>query len=133
MDEKEPQGRARGGIARRNALSPERRREIAKKANAKRHAPSLVATHSSEDHPLKIGDAELPCYVLEDGRRVLSLAGMVGALGMSIGGAGGRQGDRLYQFVTNNRLSPFVSSDLITRMENAVRFRAPTGGAVATG
>jgi hypothetical protein len=71
--------------------------------------------------------------VLEDGRRVLSLAGMVGALGMSIGGAGGRQGDRLYQFVTNNRLSPFVSSDLITRMENAVRFRAPTGGAVATG
>lgn len=63
---------------------PERRREIAKKANAKRHSPSLVATHSSEDHPLKIGDAELSCYVLEDGRRVLSLAGMVGALGMSL-------------------------------------------------
>jgi hypothetical protein len=35
------------------------------------------ATHGSSDHPLKIGDVEIPCYVLEDGRRVLSLGGMV--------------------------------------------------------
>jgi hypothetical protein len=133
MADQEPQGRAKGGVARREALSPERRLEIARKAAAKRHEPFFTATHGSADHPLRIGDAELPCYVLEDGRRVLSLGGMVGALGMSIGGAGGRQGDRLYQFVTNKSLSPFVSKDLTSRMENAVRFRAPTGGTVATG
>ena len=64
---------------------------------------------------------------------MLSLGGMVGALGMSIGSAGGRQGDRLYQFVTNKTLSPFVSRDLTSRMENAIQFRAPTGGTLATG
>jgi hypothetical protein len=133
MSDQEPAGRARGGRARAEALSPERRREIAQKAAAQRHSPSLTATHGSEDHPLKIGDAELPCYVLEDGRRVLSLGGMVGALGMSIGGAGRRQGDRLYQFVTNKTLSPFVSKDLVNRMEGAVRFKAPSRGVVVTG
>jgi hypothetical protein len=84
-------------------------------------------------HPLRIGDTEIPCYVLEDGRRVLSLAGMVKALGMSIGGAGRREGDRLYQFATGQIISPFVSADLIERMKSATRFRAPTGGYIATG
>ena len=30
-------------------------------------------------------------------------------------------------------MSSFVSNDLISRMSNPVRFRAPTGGSVATG
>jgi hypothetical protein len=125
-------GRAKGGYARAEALSPEERREIAQKAARARH-DVLKATHGSAEHPLKIGDMEIPCYVLEDGRRVLSLGGMVSALGMSGGGAGGRQGDRLYQFATNKSLSPFIRNDLISRMENAVRFQAPTGGSPATG
>lgn len=129
-----PTGRAVGGHARMDALTPEERKGQAKMAAAARWGGAVLkATHGSDDHPLKIGEIELPCYVLEDGRRVLSLGGMVGALGMSIGNAGGRQGDRLFQFITNKGLSPFVSKDLISRMENAVRFRAPTGGSVATG
>lgn len=83
--------------------------------------------------PLRIGDLEIPCYVLEDGRRVLSLGGMVRSLGMSIGSGGRRQGDRLLQFVSGKNISPFVSRELISRMNGAVQFRAPTGGTAATG
>jgi hypothetical protein len=130
----EPIGRAKGGYARANKLTPEQRSNIAKKAAAARHAGTVQkATHGSPDHPLKIGDAEIPCYVLEDGRRVLSLGGMVRALDMSIGGAGGRQGDRLYQFATQKSLNPFLVNDLLTRMENPIQFQAPTGGVPATG
>lgn len=92
-----------------------------------------AATHGSDDHPLRIGDIEIPCYVLEDGRRVLSLGGMVRALGMSIGSAAGKQGDRLYQFATGKGISPYVSNELISRMESAIQFRAPSGGSAATG
>jgi hypothetical protein len=34
------------------------------------------ATHGAADHPLRIGDIEIPCYVLEDETRVLSLRGL---------------------------------------------------------
>ena len=32
----------------------------------------LRATHGSPDRPLRIGNLEIPCYVLENGMRVLS-------------------------------------------------------------
>ncbi len=125
---------AKGGKARAEALPPERRSEIARAAAAARWSGDVLkATHESGDHPLVIGGKQIPCYVLEDGRRVLSLGGMVRALDMSIGGAGGRQGDRLVKFSTGKAIKPFVSDDLISRMNEPVRFRAPTGGTVATG
>ena len=128
-------GRARGGIARASKLTPEQRSEIARQGGLARQAngPVEKATHGSSDHPLKIGDIELPCYVLADGRRVLSLGGMVRAMGMSIGGTGRGQGDRLYRFATQKSLNPFISSDLLSRMENPIRFQAPTGGSPASG
>ena len=39
------------------------------------------------DRPLVIGDIEIPCYVLEDGMRVLVQRGMVAGLGMARGGS----------------------------------------------
>lgn len=120
--------------ARARALSPERRKEIASDAAAARWSePILKATHGTPEHPLKIGDLEIPCYVLEDGRRVLSLGGMVKSMGMSIGSAGRGEGDRLMRFVSGKAISPFIASDLLNRMRNPVRFRAPTGGVVASG
>ena len=32
----------------------------------------LKAKYGSVDKPLKIGDIEIPCYVLEDGTRILT-------------------------------------------------------------
>jgi hypothetical protein len=127
-------GKAVGGKARANSLTPEKRSEIAKNAAAKRWTnPALKATHGDPSHPLKIGDLEIPCYVLEDGRRVLSLGGMVKALGMSIGSAGGGEGDRLASFASGKSISPFISKDLASRMKASIKFQAPTGGTAASG
>ena len=130
----EESGRAIGGKARAKKLSPERRKQIAEKAAQTRWgSPVMKATHGSVDHPLKIGDLEIPCYVLEDGRRVLSLGGMIKSLGMSGGGAGGGEGDRLFNFASGKGISPFISSELLSRITTPIRFQAPTGGSTASG
>ena len=127
-------GRAKGGAARAASMTEEERKAQGQRAAAARWGADIKqATHGAADHPLRIGEMEIPAYVLEGEQRVLSLGGMVRALGMSGGGAGGRQGDRLYQFATGKNILPFVSSELKSRMENPIRFRAPTGGSVATG
>lgn len=126
--------RAKGGHAVAAKMTPEQKAERARKGAAARWGTKpLKATHGSADHPLRIGDIEIPCYVLEDGRRVLSLGGMVKAMGMSIGSAGGGEGDRLASFATGKAISPFISDDLASRMSASVRFQAPTGGSLATG
>lgn len=134
-DDSDVKGKAKGGVARAQALTKEKRSEIARKAAlAKAEIAKLPkATHGSSDHPLKLGNLEIPCYVLDDGRRVLSLGGMVKALGMSIGSAGGGEGDRLFSFATGKSISPFINNDLMSRMKTPVRFQAPTGGSAASG
>lgn len=126
---------AQGGLARAAALSPERRREIARDAAAARWSdgdPVLRATHGSDDHPLKIGDIEIPCYVLEDGTRVLSQRGVVGSLGMRYGSRAGGA-DRLTAFLSGKLISPFVSNDLLLLIEKPIRFAHPGGGRLAYG
>lgn len=78
------------------------------------------------------GEIEIPCYVLEDGTRVLSQRGMTAGLGMSQGTAGG-DGDRLVSFLRGNRLSPFVSRDLAALIQAPIPFRHPGGGKPALG
>lgn len=127
----EATGRAKGGKARAEKLSPEERHEIAKAAAlAKAELAKLPrATHGGEDHPLRIGSVEIPCYVLEDGRRVLAQRGMVAALGMSRGSSSKGGGDRLAHFVTGKALEPFVGADLRAVIETPIRFRTPAGAA----
>jgi hypothetical protein len=52
----------------------------------------LFAKYGAQDRPLKIGDIEIPCYVLADGTRVLALRGLYSGIGLSLGG--GRSGER---------------------------------------
>lgn len=133
-DESTPQ--SKGGKARAEKLSPEDRKIVARSGAAARWDKLRAipkATFGSAERPLKIGPVEIPCYVLDDGRRVLSLGGMVKALGMSIGGAGSGEGDRLGKFAAGKAISPFFSSELISRMAEPIMFRAPSGGTVATG
>lgn len=126
--------RAKGGHNRAAALSPERKKEIAAKAAKTRHE-MLSATHGSEDNPLRIGDIEIPCYVLEDGTRVLSQRGVISGLGMSSGssGASTNRADRLTIFLGGKGISPFISSDLLAMIENPIRFRYPGSGNPAFG
>src|SRR5437762_7013646 len=112
-------GAAEGGKARAAKLSPEERSEIARQAAAARWgtpAPSNLplATYGSPDRPLRISNMEIPCYVLDDGRRVLVQRGMVTALGMARGSSAGTGGDRLAKFTAGKALEPFVSEHLST-------------------
>lgn len=83
-----------------------------------------IATHGSPDRPLVIGDSELPCYVLEDGRRVLVLGGMLEALDMSQGSADKRlEGNRLAKFINTKSLGGFVNDELRDSIEKPILFR----------
>ena len=120
-----------GGTARAESLSEAQRQEIAKKgADGRWKLPR--ALFGSPEHPLKIGSVEIPCYVLEDNRRVLTKRGMVTALDMARGSSGGTGGDRLAKFVEGDRLKAFVSKELQSVTSNPIKFLTP-GGSTAYG
>lgn len=113
------------------ALTPAQRKAAAVAAAEARWGSKLpVATHTGI---LRIGELELPCFVLETGQRVLSRNGMVRALGMSKGGNLRNGGDRLTSFVAGDRIKPFVSEGLARVIGSPVRFRTNHGGSEAFG
>jgi hypothetical protein len=132
MDE-EPVGRALGGIARAKSLSKEERKRIARTAALARWSgPVKAATHGSADHPLRIGEIAIPCYVLEDGTRVLSQRGLQTGIGMSTGGgSGGAQ--RMAQFIGSLAEKGINTKDLTVRIGKPIPFRLPGGGPPAYG
>lgn len=120
-------GKARGGKARMEALSPDERRAQAQKGAAVRWSGEIKkVTHGSDDHPLKIGDIEIPCYVLENDIRVISQRGLQGGIGMSLSGA--RAGEqRLAVFLDGLGQRGLDIKDLAARIRNPIRFRPATG------
>ncbi len=127
-------GRARGGLARAEALTPAERSEIARRGALARHSGAIKkATHGSPDHPLKIGDIEIPCYVLEDGTRVLSQRGLQTGIGMSIGGGSKVGEQRVAVFIESLGQKGADIKDLPARLRNPIRFTIPGGGRAAYG
>jgi hypothetical protein len=125
-------GASKGGKARAKSLTSEQRSEIARNAVEARWRKEgkLVevpqATHGSPDSPLRIGELQIPAYVLSDGRRVLAQVGMLDALGMTRGGSS-RGGDRIAKFASQDRLKPFVSKNLSSETFGPIEFRTPQG------
>lgn len=116
-----------GGKARAKNLSAEQRSESARAAAIARHSKNEnlpIATHGSPDHPLRIGNLEIPCYVLSDGRRVITQGGVLSALNMSQGTATKGGGDRIANFVNTKAISPFASSILRQMITEPLKFRA---------
>jgi len=126
-------GRAKGGVARAEALSPDQRLEIAKNAAAMRWSGEIKqATHGSDDHPLKIGEIEIPCYVLEGEIRVLSQRGLHFGLGLPEGG--GRRGARKIASLMEGLSEKGINvRGLIERANSPIRFTPPHGGKTAAG
>lgn len=88
----------------------------------------VQATHGSPDHPLKIGDAEIPCYVLEGGKRVLVLNGMLQALDMSQGTADKRgEGNRLAKFINTKAIHEYIPKEVEDAILHPIQFNTPTG------
>ena len=123
-------GAAKGGEARAQKLSPERRREIARAAVEARWAkagkkPIPQATHAGE---LKIGNLSIPCAVLEDGTRLLTQWGFYRAIGRSGRPAAGWGSDveKVAPFLALDNLKPYVSDELAG--SKPIQFRVPRGG-----
>ncbi|HYD28150.1 P63C domain-containing protein [Brevundimonas sp.] len=141
MNDDTPTGRAKGGAARASALSPERRREIAKAAAASRWqvANLPTATHGSPEQPLRIGGAEIDCYVLEGDMRVVTQRSMIRAIGLTRGGvrsdleAEKGAGAELPRFAAQNWIKPFLGNDLELALRSPIVFKLPVTGAVAYG
>ena len=131
-------GKAKGGIARAKKLTPERRSEIARAGGlakkARQDDPALpLAEFGSQDRPLKLLEAEIPCYVLSDGTRVLTQEGFLSAIGRAKKAKGGTGAgandtvDNLPAFLAATNLRPLISKELF-ESTRPIKFRLPTGG-----
>lgn len=119
-------GRAAGGIARAESLSPEERSEIASKAakarwaNAKEPTPDMPVVVEGYSSHIDLVDARLPCAVIEwpDGtiQRVLSENGIANAI---LGGRSGASkrlksgGASMPIFLAPRQLEPFIDDELV--------------------
>lgn len=103
----EPNPKAAGGLARAASLTQEERSAIARKgAYKKAGIPS--ATHGGE---VRFGDVVVPCYVLEDGRRMLTTRGVMAALGRTWRGRK-YAGTQLPVFLEAKNLFPLIINEL---------------------
>jgi hypothetical protein len=140
-------GAAKGGQARANVLTPERRSEIARKAVAARwenagktkvEQVSGVAVRRAETRTdaiialplalfpgrLTIADAEFQCYVLDTGKRVLSQREVVRALTGQIKGDLGR-------YLESQNLKPFIDGKIVA--DQTIQFSIPGNPVTSNG
>jgi hypothetical protein len=126
-DQNSPQ--RRGGLVRAEKLDADRKTEIAKLGAAARWADDGLPV-SLDEGVLRIGDALLPCAVLDTKQRVLTQSGVMKALGRARQ-AKGRQyydGDvNLPAFLTAKNLKPFIPNELYVT-SSQIEFRRKVGG-----
>lgn len=128
-------GRVRSGKARMAKLTPEERRELARKAAKSRwlsipHREVRQATHMGEIE-LANGQVSIPCAVLEDGTRVLTQAGFLTAIGRRGGPKDtfretGGSLDKVPPFLSAENLQPYISGEL-RQAAGPIPFRLPAG------
>lgn len=114
-------GGKKGGKARAEKLSPERRKFIAKKAAAMRWAkpPENIPIESLQEESieytspfakfsgeLSLGGNPVDCYVLDTGERVISLRGTLKAMA-------DREGGNLAEYIGIQGLKPYINSEII--------------------
>ncbi len=119
-------GKAKGGKARASALSSDQRADIARKAAQARWAKTGVAEEDGIDPDptmptarwrgaLAIAGVDVPCYVLDNGMKVIGRTSATELLtGIPGGGA-------LEQYIRVKALEPFINSELV--LDRFVPFR----------
>ena len=111
----------------------ERRTQAQKAAEARwGRGNVLMATHGSPDQPLRIGEVEIDCYVLEDGTRVVTQRSMIKAIGLTRGGVRNeneqeRVGAELPRFATQNWIKSFILDDLEATLRSPIVFKLQNG------
>lgn len=126
-------GAAKGGFARAQKLSPEKRSEIARiavearweKAGKYNDEKILKATHQGT---LRIGEKEMACAVLDNGIRVISRNAIFRAFGRT---KRGRKKDEIRvlnmpAFIDAKNLQPFINEDLRGELKS-IKYQALNG------
>lgn len=127
-DDSMPTGRAKGGAARAANLSSEQKSEIARKGAVARWGDQSKLPQATHMGELRIGDTRIPCAVLPDGRRLLTQAGFLRALGRSEKPKGRSQQttDGLPPFLATASLKPLITKEFVESTVG-VDFRTVTG------
>lgn len=122
-DRNQPTGRQKGGIARRNALTPQEMKAIAQRGAAARWGKPLIATNKGNF--LEQFGIDVDCYVLNDAIRtaVISQTGMGKAIGLS------SRGNALPRFLSSKAMSETVGAELGGKFRNPLKFQWGSGGA----
>lgn len=94
---------------------------------------ALKVIAGTPDHPLVIGDIEIPCYVLEDETRVLSQRGIQAGIAISTGGSRMIRAPRMVEFVGMLEKKGIDIKDLMARLSSPILFQPPGGGRTAYG
>jgi len=101
--------KSKGGIARAASISPEGRKEIAKKAADTRWDKTLPTVLLGAK--LSLGGVEVDCYVTEDGERLIAGRGMQEILKLvdeELPKSGQKPGSRLTRLLNNKTLNPLI-------------------------
>lgn len=85
----------------------------------------LKATYGSDKTPLRLGELEIPCYVLEDGTRVFSGRGIQKILGKMTTNTSGTW---LSKYINNSEITSYLKSGVIDKINNPIRFKRPDAG-----
>jgi hypothetical protein len=107
--------RSKGGIARRDSLSPTERQGIARRAALARWDVSVP--HASHEGRFKIGEADISAAVLANGKRLLTQATFLRTIGRSRSPKGGTgvlsTVDGVPFFLQAEVLKPFITEHLL--------------------
>lgn len=137
MQEQTPSksGKVNSGKARMGLLSQSERTDLARRAAESRWKRQMAAGKpigvicGSEDNRVDIQGVKIPCYVLEDERRVITVNGLQLALGFSSSGGT----PRLVDFISRITGNSSAGNDLSERLNAPIPFATSNGGRTAFG
>ena len=127
--------KAKGGFARAEVLSPEKRSEIARKGALARWSSSGELPRAEHTGKLTIGNMVFPCSVLSDGTRVLTQSDFMKGMGMYYSGwiarnrPSGDSSAEVPHFLSFKNLKPFVDKYLGDLQSISLRYRTERGSA----
>jgi hypothetical protein len=117
MGEPNVRGKAKGGFARAEVLSPEKRSEIASKAAKARWSESESLPKALRQGELSLLGKKISCAVIEGEKRILNQAGFLRAIGRARSPKSGTgvlsTVDELPFFLQAKVLRPFISAELM--------------------
>lgn len=135
--EEEESGKAKGGFARAEQLTPDERSAIARKGALARW--NIDAEVAEKFGKLQIGDILIPCAVLPGGIRVLSDRALTKAFGGKRGGSHWKRmksdpdGANLPVFLSAKNIRPYISKELLDGLNRRHPYKPKGGAGVAHG